>query len=368
MRRTEVIAAFVAALALGWLVTGCGDDNGGGPENAAPVITSLTALPAVVEPDGYSEIACSAVDPDGDSLSFSWAADHGTITGSGDSITWYAPATAGTYGVEVTVSDSRGGSVSDTALIEVSGGTLLVTTDDAILAVDMEGNHFVFYDISVRVEVLGTRIFIGPGNIGELDHSGTAIDLIIKPPEIPSAYGFAVLPDARFVYIDNDSDSLGFMDSEGNFIANVEMPETSPDQLQNVNGLVVGNKLIVSETGTNKLIEVDLSTYEASIFRDFTQLSGWLGDIDYSNGVYYLCQAEKVHTFTEQGEPSQLYDTQGERNIIGIAVVGRYAYITVSAVGRLYRIDVLTGESELFVEGLNRPDDIEFIPVNLTAP
>jgi hypothetical protein len=332
------------------------------------VITSLTAAQGVVEPNGYTELACSANDPDGDSLSFAWAADQGTISGSGDTITWYAPATAGTYAVSVVVIDGRGGSASDTALIDVSEGTLLVKTDDAVLAVDLQGNYFVFHDIPKHVEVLGTRIFLKTVDIWELDHSGNVTDVISKPPEIQTGYGFAVIPGPEFVYLDNNGDSLGFMDSEGGFITNVEMPETSPSSLQNMRGVVVGNRLVISETGHNKLAEVDLSTYEALIFRDFTHLSGWLGDIDYKDGLYYMTQTSRIHTFTEQGEPNLLIETEGDFYITGLAVVGRYAYITAVNPSGLRRIDVFTGEAELVVELASNPWEIEFIPVSLSAP
>ena len=265
------------------------------------------------------------------------------------------------------MTDGRGGSVSDTALVQVGEGTLLVATGAAVLAFDMDGNQFVFYEGGTEVEVLGTRIFIGPHNIGEVDHDGNVISSITKPPEVPGALSFVVLPDAGFAYLDNRSDTLSFISSDGTFITKLEMPDASPENLQNIMGTTVGNRLVVSETGHNKLVEVDLSTYEASVFRDFSGLPGWLADIEYSTGVYYLTQWNKVHTFTETGEPVELFDTGEEGNIMGIAVVGRYAYTVLNHAGKMYKTDVFTGETELFAEGLNSPDDIEFLPVRLES-
>lgn len=368
MIRPEIKAAIVAFLGSAWLLAGCADDKGGSPQNTPPVITSLTCVHSIVEPGGYSEVFCSASDPDGDALSFSWAAASGSIAGSGDTVTWYAPDMAGTYAVSVVVSDGRGGSASDTASMDVSGGTFLVRTDDEVLAVDMDGSHFVFHWLPQHLEVLGTRIFLGSVDIWELDHSGNEIDLIYRPQEITFGYTVAVLPGPRFVYLDNRGDSLGFMDSDGTFITKMEMPETSPSSAQNMSGLVVGNRLIISETGTNKLVEVDLSTYEARIFRDFTHLPGWLGDMGYRDGLYYMSQGASVHTFTEQGEANLLIDTEEEFRITGLVVVGRYAYVSAVLPSSLYRIDIFTGEPELVVEFASNPWEVEFLPVDLVAP
>ena len=42
--------------------------------NEPPEITSLTADPAVLAPGGTSQLACSATDPEGDPVSYSWSA------------------------------------------------------------------------------------------------------------------------------------------------------------------------------------------------------------------------------------------------------------------------------------------------------
>ncbi|MFC1979752.1 Ig-like domain-containing protein [Chloroflexota bacterium] len=81
------------------------------PGNQPPVVISLTAKPPKVNPEETSTITCLATDPDGDSLSYGWSATGGTISGSGVSITWRAPATDGKFVVTVTVSDDKGGTV-----------------------------------------------------------------------------------------------------------------------------------------------------------------------------------------------------------------------------------------------------------------
>jgi hypothetical protein len=66
-----------------------------------------------------SQIVCEANDADGDVLSYQWSADGGTIRGKGSSVAWAAPDTAGDYTIEVTVTDGKGGGITDSTTIAV---------------------------------------------------------------------------------------------------------------------------------------------------------------------------------------------------------------------------------------------------------
>jgi hypothetical protein len=101
-------------------------------ENRPPFIMQLV-------PDGWSTVAgtdtmigtditCEASDPDGDTISFSWEANEGTITGTGREVQWLIPAEFGRYVIEVTVNDGKGGKSSasmtdDLESVQVIGNT-----------------------------------------------------------------------------------------------------------------------------------------------------------------------------------------------------------------------------------------------------
>jgi hypothetical protein len=81
------------------------------PPNQPPVIESMMAekeIPTLTE----TQIVCQASDADGDTLTYQWSADGGTITGEGSTITWTAPSTSGNYTITVTASDGQGGTVA----------------------------------------------------------------------------------------------------------------------------------------------------------------------------------------------------------------------------------------------------------------
>jgi hypothetical protein len=88
------------------------------PPNQPPTINSLTAEKEA-STLSESQIVCEANDTDGDTLTYQWSADGGTIKGEGSSVAWAAPDTAGTYTVKVAVTDGKGGEATDSTTIAV---------------------------------------------------------------------------------------------------------------------------------------------------------------------------------------------------------------------------------------------------------
>jgi len=106
------------------------------PANQPPVINSITA-PQKVNPSTECQISCEATDADGDTLSYIWSADNGTIEGEGNSITWVAPDTGGDYTIGVTISDGKGGEAADFVTITVPSGP---NHPPVIIGLTIDGN------------------------------------------------------------------------------------------------------------------------------------------------------------------------------------------------------------------------------------
>jgi hypothetical protein len=87
--------------------------------NDPPSIQRFNALPRKLQPGGMSAIRCTATDPDGDTLSYSWSSISGSLSGAGASVSWTAPSIAGNYFVRCRVQDGYGGAVSDSIGLEV---------------------------------------------------------------------------------------------------------------------------------------------------------------------------------------------------------------------------------------------------------
>ena len=353
------------------LFAGCGDDDSTTPDddqNRAPVIDSLSVDILVVTPADTVDVRCFARDLDGDTLQFAWLPEDGVLSGSGSQVRWVAPVGDGTHSIMVTVTDGQGGSARDTVTVDVLAGTLLLQTRDGVTAVDALGRSFILNPSTSSNEVLGTRIFLkGNRSIQEIDHQGQ----MVRDIEISGAtiwgHDFVMLPDGGFIFASNGSDSVHFMSDSGEYLGSTGMPNPSENSLQNIDGVVSGDRVIISDNGNNDLVAFDLDTHAGSVFRSFPDWGGWLGAIDHADGVYYLCGGQAIRSFTEAGEPRDI-TTLAEGNITGIVVVGSYAYVVVNFEGTLHRVDVRTGEDEILLDGLDYPQDVEYLPVALAPP
>jgi hypothetical protein len=121
-----------------------------------------------VETGGQSEVAVTAVDADGDSLTYTWAADGGTVSGTGAAVTWTAPAVEGTYTISCRASD--GLADSDQKSIEIDAVTPGGGIDPGGVWA-LEELQFVYlllphiyYDVSLTIEgggATGSVVLVG---------------------------------------------------------------------------------------------------------------------------------------------------------------------------------------------------------------
>ncbi|HCC46560.1 MAG TPA: hypothetical protein DEQ38_00335, partial [Elusimicrobia bacterium] len=92
---------------------------------SAPVITSFTASPISVSTGADSILVCVATSAAAGSLSYSWTPGSGTITGTGDSVTWTAPPSTGVYTISVQVSDDFGGTAAQSLSVRANNPPVL---------------------------------------------------------------------------------------------------------------------------------------------------------------------------------------------------------------------------------------------------
>jgi hypothetical protein len=106
-----------AVLVAGLMLTAC-SSAGSNPVNG-PVISALTPEHPDVYPVGNTRVTCIASAKDGSPLTYQWVANDGTITGTGQTITWEAPKTYGDFHIMCTVYDASGNKASQTATVTV---------------------------------------------------------------------------------------------------------------------------------------------------------------------------------------------------------------------------------------------------------
>ena len=250
--------------------------------------------------------------------------------------------------------------------------SLLVVERKQITKLDYSGESEVFVDGHGPAKSLDGEVYVHrEKNVIVYDATGKKRQTIPIPPEVRYSVDFVVLPDGQLAFLDNRNDAIYFVDVKGNHLQTVRLVDEPDGHFQNMDGVVVGNKLIVSENGHKELIEVDLDTYEVSLFRSLKQLGVGLGAILYSEGRYYICQRRNIYSFTEDSVEITKVATTPESNITGIVSANGRLFAVVNGMskikerglaakrrtthGILYEIDPKTGKITQIRDGLNYP-------------
>jgi outer membrane protein OmpA-like peptidoglycan-associated protein len=110
-------------------------------------VVQATCNPCTVEIGRTATVAADARDPDGDPLTYRWAAPAGSLTSATDRQTpWTAPMQPGPVRLTVAVSDGRGGQAEALVTIQV--------TQPAPREFSFEDVHFEFDRYTLRPDAL----------------------------------------------------------------------------------------------------------------------------------------------------------------------------------------------------------------------
>ncbi len=242
-------------------------------------------------------------------------------------------------------------------------GEFLLSDRGGAWIMNQEGEKIWFSSkASPDIDVFNNLIFLHDGNrISVYTWEGDLVRIVEIDSQITNPYVMCVLPGEEFAFLDNSDDVVSITDTDGNLKETISITGNPADgNLQSIEAVVVENMLIVSEDGSGHLIGIDLDTYERGVFKDLEQLTGWLGDIDFSDGLFYLVQSRKVHRFTREGEVETLCELP-EGNNTGIAVHKDFAYVTSNFGNKIYRINIRNGEYSVLLDNVDYPKDIELL-------
>ncbi len=164
------------------------------PVNLQPYFTrGPSATSYEIAPSSSVQLSVNAVDPEHRSLTYSWSATHGTISGAGPNVTYLAPPTSGIQDmIRSTISDGVNAPLNAHFTIRVEGGAPPVNEfqlwlspgPDRSGAVLLDGstgkgNLYIFvqpeYNIA-RVSFTLDGVLVQTENLGPFDFAGTATD------------------------------------------------------------------------------------------------------------------------------------------------------------------------------------------------
>jgi hypothetical protein len=186
-----------------------------------PRIKGLGAAPSVIYAGATARLYCTALDRDGDTLSYVWFAPGGVLQGQGAVVTWDAPSLTGSYTIHCLVADPAGGfdsaqvgvAVVDTPLsLPVISGILARpskvdiggTTTVSCSAADPGGEMLSYHWSAAQGTISGSDSLVqwtaplSPGNYSivctaDNGQGGTAKDSVVVPVREFSAAGTGAL-------------------------------------------------------------------------------------------------------------------------------------------------------------------------------
>ena len=159
--------------------------------------------------------------------------------------------------------------------------------------------------------------------------------LFIFFTDIPYYLSFKIIDDSRIALLNNREDEVYFIDLEGNFLAEVELPN-STTSWQNLHAAILDNELIVAENGVRELYAIDLNTYERRLYADLSSLTDFVGSVKVSNDSVYVSTRSSIYLLPEGSDPVELVNLNGENNISGLDARGGYLFFQTNFGGNIY--------------------------------
>jgi hypothetical protein len=273
--------------------------------NHRPAIAGLEAEPETVLPRGSCLIVCNATDPDGDELSYNWLASGGNITGTGESVNWTAPNSAGSYNVTVTVTDGHGGNATKQMTITVRTNeppeiTSLIanadwTTPSGSLQVTCNATDPDGDELSYTWSASG-------GNI-----TGTGPEVIWSAPREVGKYNVTVLVTDFLDWSDTRSITLSVAGSTPPIIENLVVTAKEPKYLKKTStGYTVGQ-------GKEYYIECILTNTSDGVSYEWSRTGG---EISGDGSIITWIAPNKSETVTVTVTASDIAGNSASKNII----------------------------------------------------
>ena len=314
-----------------------------------PVIDSLTASPPRLMTDQSSQLVCSASDPEGSAITYSWAASSGTLVVGTSGTSTFTATEPGIAQVTCTATDGDGLKASRTVNIASTDAVPERMIGDSLInpssvAIDPSGNVYVVDPPSDQIIVLN----LGTGNeIYRFDSPGAssiAVDwsgnLLIGHGNRASVFSPAGTPlgvltsggfgDVADVAVDSIRRRYGVLHASGRVTiyeangvehASFGSTGTAPEQFESPGGLgfTPTGQIVVADSG-HGLIKV-FSSDGSSLIKSFGGLGGGVGefvrlhDVSVRNdGVIFASDTYQswIQSFNPDGSPREVLGTYGD--------------------------------------------------------
>jgi len=222
----------------------------------------------------------------------------------------------------------------------------------------------VIEDLKRYIDVFENKLFVkqilsGKPGIGIYDFDFQKTGEITIPEGV-EWWEFAVVGEDEVALIDHDSDTATFISFTGDIRAEVTMADPADDNLQCIRPVLVEDKLVVLDGGDDRMLSIDLETYEVEVIRS-TWAVGPACALTYANGRFYHGASSNIYSFTADEEETLLATIPGAF-IADIVVLGRMAFFPADNGNAVYQVDLESGAYSKLVPDLKSPISIVLLP------
>ncbi len=215
------------------------------------------------------------------------------------------------------------------------------------------------------IDVYGNRIYIPDLNMGKVkvyNLDGKFLRYI----SMPETEGFAeivALPKGRVALIDNALDVIFILNDYGTLLKTIDLPVGLDNKRQVVDAGVVNETLYVFDGASGMILRVYLNNYMLATSMDIqSKLGEEIRAVAFTSGNYYLATRSRIYNSS--------FDLVAELEdwpIESIVVAGDHLYVAVGFGGKIYEVNIKTGNVSVYASGLDYPIELTVQEIELPS-
>ena len=214
----------------------------------------------------------------------------------------------------------------------------------------MGGRYFAYWNgkIYAYADSQTINVYDLQGNqVGTITHTA-----------YPYALWYVVIDDSRIALLDNVEDKVYFINFQGNLVKDAPFTE-SPTEAENLSGVVVGGKLVISEDGHKHVFAIDLNSYEVTTIADLSdQRAAWLTGIAYHDGSYYTGLDNGTILKFSAGGAATEFAHLPHGFAASMVTDDKNIYVASGKSGYVYAVSLADGSVQELASGLDKASSI----------
>lgn len=233
-----------------------------------------------------------------------------------------------------------------------------------IFSINMSGEKEFLFN-GKYIEVYDSHIFVEEDRvIKEYTIDKTLISETPVPHEVKYYIKFSIIPDKGFAFYDNTDDIVYFIDFEGNFLKQGNIPGLYSADSQHIDTLIKDEKIYVSGDNNGALFTINIDKFKLYSYRSYGhRLPGpSIGSIYYHKNSLYITNFTEIFKFTDDDKIEKVFGPF-DKNITGFVIVDDFIYASINFEDKIIKFDMNDGTSEIFNGEIIYPTDLELLTI-----